>query len=117
MEEVAGTLDTLGWCLSQTGEGRSDCSVAEAEDIGRLNPKKANYQCLVLGLFPNLGPTGGYRKDWSLVCVCVCVCSVAQLCSTLYDPMDCSPSGSSVHGIFQARVLEWNAISFPRGSS
>ena len=34
-----------------------------------------------------------------------------------YDPMDCSPSGSSVHGIFQARILEWLAISFPRGSS
>ena len=33
------------------------------------------------------------------------------------DPMDCSPSGSSVHGIFQARILEWIAISFSRGSS
>ena len=32
---------------------------------------------------------------------------VAQLCPTLLDPMDCSPPGSSVHGIFQARVLEW----------
>ena len=37
---------------------------------------------------------------------------VAQLCPTLYDPMDCSPPGSSVHGIFQARVLEWGAITF-----
>ena len=37
---------------------------------------------------------------------------VAQLCPTLSDPMDCSPPGSSVHGIFQARVLEWGAISF-----
>ena len=37
---------------------------------------------------------------------------VAQLCPTLGDPMDCSPSGSSVHGIFQARVLEWVAITF-----
>ena len=42
---------------------------------------------------------------------------VAQSCPTLCDPMDCSLSGSSVHGIFQARVLEWIAISFPRGSS
>ena len=32
---------------------------------------------------------------------------VAQLCPTLSDPMDCSPPGSSIHGIFQARVLEW----------
>ena len=35
-----------------------------------------------------------------------------QLCPTLSDPMDCSPPGSSVHGIFQARVLEWGAITF-----
>ena len=37
---------------------------------------------------------------------------VAQLCLTLSDPMDCSPPGSSIHGIFQARVLEWGAIAF-----
>ena len=37
---------------------------------------------------------------------------VAQSCPTLSDPMDCSPPGSSVHGIFQARVLEWGAIVF-----
>ena len=37
---------------------------------------------------------------------------VAQSCLTLSDPMDCSPPGSTIHGIFQARVLEWGAISF-----
>ena len=37
---------------------------------------------------------------------------VAQLCPTLLDPMDCNLQGSSVHGIFQARVLEWGAIAF-----
>ena len=37
---------------------------------------------------------------------------VAQLCSTPIDPMDCSLPGSSIHGIFQARVLEWGAIAF-----
>ena len=42
---------------------------------------------------------------------------VAQLRLTLCNPMDCSLPGSSVHGIFQARVLEWVAISFSRGSS
>ena len=42
---------------------------------------------------------------------------VTQSCLTLCDPMDCSPPGSSVHGIFQARGLEWIAISFSRGSS
>ena len=37
---------------------------------------------------------------------------VAQLCQTLQDPMDCNLPGSSVHGIFPARVLEWGAIAF-----
>ena len=37
---------------------------------------------------------------------------VAELCPALSDPMDCSPPGSPVHGIFQARVLEWGAIAF-----
>ena len=42
---------------------------------------------------------------------------VTQSCPTLCDPMDCSPPGSSAHGVFQTRVLEWVAISFSRGSS
>jgi hypothetical protein len=42
---------------------------------------------------------------------------VAQLCPTLCDPVDCSLSGSSVYGILQARILEWVAIYFFRGSS
>ena len=49
--------------------------------------------------------------------LCVCMCSLAQLYPTLCDPMDCSPLGSSVHGISQARRLEWVAISYSRGSS
>ena len=40
---------------------------------------------------------------------------VAQLCLTLRDLMDCSQPGSSIHGIFQARVLEWGAIAFSTG--
>ena len=46
-----------------------------------------------------------------------CVCLVVQLCLTLCDPMACSPPGSSVHGISQARILEWVVISSSRGSS
>ena len=40
-------------------------------------------------------------------------CEVTQSCPTLCDPVDCSPPGSSVHGILQTRILEWVAISFP----
>ena len=48
------------------------------------------------------------KVKWSLV---------AQSCQTLCDPMDCSPPGFSIQGIFQAKVMEWVAISFSRGSS
>ena len=44
-------------------------------------------------------------------------CSVTQWCSTLCNPMDRNPPGSSVHGILQARVLEWDVVPFSRGSS
>ena len=47
------------------------------------------------------------------VCVCVCVDLCVQSCLTLCNPMDYSPPGSSVHGIFKARILEEVAISFP----
>ena len=55
-----------------------------------------------------------------LVVLCVCVCVyviVAQLCPTLCDPMDYSLPGSSVHGILQARIVEWVDIPFSRWSS
>ena len=44
-------------------------------------------------------------------------CSVTKSCPPFCDPMDCGPPGSSVHEIFQARILEWVAISFSKGSS
>ena len=47
----------------------------------------------------------------------MCVCMCAQSCLTLCDPMDYIPPGSSVHGLFQARILEWFTISYSRGSS
>ena len=57
------------------------------------------------------------------VCVCVCVCARARACSdaqsclTLFNSMDWIPLGFSVHEIFQARILEWVAISYSAGSS
>ena len=42
---------------------------------------------------------------------------VAQMCPTVCDPMDCSPAGPTVHGISQARILQWVAILFCRESS
>ena len=51
---------------------------------------------------------------WVLIQYCMLS---SQSYSTLWDPMDCSPPGSSVHGLSQARILGWVAISFSRGSS
>ena len=51
------------------------------------------------------------------VCVCACVCSIPQSCLILCNPVDCSPPGSSVHGIFQTIILEWVSISCSRGFS
>ena len=49
--------------------------------------------------------------------MCLCVCSVAQLCPTLFDSMNCSPPGFSVHGIFQARILKFISYFLLQGYS
>ena len=55
-----------------------------------------------------------YRSGGAVKVMCV---MLSQSCPTLWDPRDCSPPGSSVHGISKARMLEWVSISFSRGSS
>ena len=60
--------------------------------------------------------TTGLHQCFPDVCVCVYAKSL-QLCLTLCNPRDCSPSGSCVHGILQARMLEWVAMPSSRGSS
>ena len=64
-------------------------------------PSSRKHTCLLWGVDPYVAHA----------------CSVAQSCPTLRDPMDCNPPGSSVHGILQARILEWVATSSSRGSS
>ena len=72
----------------------------------------------------NLWPSGPFSKQQKHIHVFISrsilkirICSVAQLCLTLCDPMDCTPSGSSVQGTLQTRVLQGVAISSSRGSS
>ena len=72
----------------------------------------------LLCLWDSPGKNTGVGCHFLLQCMKVKSQSeVAQSCPTLSDPMDCSPPGSSVHGIFQARVLEWGAIAFSAVSS
>ena len=69
---------------------------------GTLDTGSERQKSTIILLFMKL------NKRWS---------EVTQSRPTLCDPMDCSPLGSSIHGILQARILEWVAISFSRGSS
>ena len=87
-----------------------------------LNPCPLHWEHGVLATGP-LGQSLTRIFDWGVntragrdpfIYMCVLV---AQSCLSLCDPMDCSPTGFSVHGILQARILEWVAIPFSRGSS
>ena len=66
-----------------------------------------------------LCPWDSPGKNTGMGCHCLLQCmkrksesEIGESCPTLIDPMDCGPPGSSIHGIFQARVLEWGAIAF-----
>ena len=72
------------------------------------NMEKREPSCTV-------GGNVNWYSHYGEQCVCVCVL-VAQLCLTLCNPMDYSPPGCSVYGIFQARILECVAISFSKSS-
>ena len=65
----------------------------------------------------DLTETEDVKKKWQEYTESESESEVFQSCPTLCHPIDCSLPGSSVHGIFQAIVLEWIAISFSRGSS
>ena len=57
-----------------------------------------------------------WSDEFQRLLVIYCCYLVTKLCPTFCDSMNCSPPGSTVHGVFQARILEWVAISFSRGS-
>ena len=63
-------------------------------------------------------PGCGFIEKGGIVINCTSMCAKSlQFCPTLCDPTDCSPSGSSVQGILQARIMEWAALPSSRGSS
>ena len=78
---------------------------------GSSPPRNWTWISCIAGRFLTSWPTN------TLLTAEEAVCMHAQSCPTLCDPMDCGPPGSSVHGISQARLLEWVAMSFSRGSS
>ena len=79
-------------------------------EVGRGGGAGGNKKTLYLPL--NFVLNLNFSKKYCCYC-----CLVAKLCPILCDPIDCGLPGSSVHGILQARTLEWVTISFSRGSS
>ena len=104
-----------------TCEHRQRC-IGSAEQCLDVNPLEATGAATV-GCWTRYpwGPFVFWRQEEEEILSCnfnlIRCCLVAQSCLTFCDPTDWSPPGSSVHGISQARTLEWAAISFSRGSS
>ena len=107
-KQEGGAWDSPAWVCYSPGSRR----VAPETPLGTLTPAIPN------GLGVSHLPAAPLAVDSFSVTVLIGTCVLlAQSCLTLCDPMDSSPQGSSVHGILQARILEWVAIPFSRGSS
>ena len=119
---MAPHSSTLAWKIPWTEglEGCSPWSRKESDTTERLH-FHCSLSCIGEGNGNPLqcsrleNPRVGH--DWSDLAALNSLCLVAQSCPALCHPMDCSPLGSSVRGILQARILEWAAISSSRGSS
>ena len=99
------------WGVRTTG------SCSASAPLTSLHWNGSSVRAGFLPVFFTLVSTGPRTVPPTWCSINVCVCSIAQLCPTPCGHMDHSPPGSSVPGIFQARILEWVAISFSRGSS
>ena len=106
----AHKVEASGFCMHQ-------CN-SQATKLVMFVPM---FQEWLLSIFQQHKGLGDWSLENKYACVPLlgsCVCSMSlQSCLTLCDPIDHSPSGSSVRGILQARILEWVAISSSRGSS
>ena len=91
-----------------------DCSLPGFSVHGILQARILEWVAISFsrGIFPTQGSNPGLLHWRQTLSMHESESEVSQSCPTLSDPMDCSPPGSSVHGIFQARVLEWDAIAF-----
>ena len=97
----------MAWCWGVTGNVQGRLAVLRSAGMGTGR------------FWGGLGASSPARIPTKCFCCLhsVRVCSVTQSCPTLCNPMDCVPPGPSVHGILQARTLEWAAVSSSRGSS
>ena len=103
-----GSVEAWAWCMGSCGTWLViELFLSGGKQVGHLY----SYLGLMIGYRLLVGVIdGGHNLLGEMA-------PMTQSCLTLCDPMDCSLPGSSVHGIFQARVLEWGPISFSRRSS
>ena len=86
--------------------------------VGDVSKSDVDWVWQIVKCFPTCFSIDPHNSPLEVVSVCAFVCAQSiHLWSTLWNPMDCSPPDSSVHGILQARILEWVAMPFSRGSS
>ena len=115
LKQNKNTPDLIWTTVTGCAAGREEHSCHRAdlsEDLGFI---LINYVTLDKTHFTSLVSVFLFSKVCVCVCVCMCVCAHSR--PTLCNPMDCSSPGCSVHGIFQARILEWVTVSCSRGSS
>ena len=98
MSSISSSVATFSSFLSLSQHRDLSQWVSSSHQVAKVLELHLQHQCF----------------QWVLCILCAKLC---QLCPTLCDPMDYSPLGSSVHGILQARILEWVAMSSSRGSS
>ena len=112
------------WCVCTMLTIVNNFYMAWMKVVKRVNPKSSHQEnnlCVCVCLYEIMDCSDHAMLNvsqnimsYTLHSVCVWV---AQLCPTLWNPMDCGPPGSSVYGILQARILKWVDIAFFRGSS
>ena len=91
--------------------------VAISSSRGSSQPKDQTHVAYITGRLFTTDPPGKPLRNITITLNLLPFSSLTQSCPTLCDPVDCNLPGSSVRGIFQARILEWVTISFSRGSS
>ena len=104
-------VPTLRFFCDGLSSAHSPSSLSQSADSRGQDPQNSSR---MLSPTPR-GHTHTQGQSWPAERVSSVL--VTQSCLTLCNPMDCSPPGSSVHGILQARILEWVAFPFNRGSS
>ena len=121
ISSITSSFTFLMLCLNVLGDQNPSAAAAAAAVVSVVSDSVRPHRRQPTRL-PSPGESPG--KNTGVGCQFLLQCmkvksesEVTQSCPTLHDPMDGSPSGSSIHGIFQARVLEWGAITFSENPS